>query len=445
MVHNFTSSRLLDAEDTAMDADAIIGCSSVTTAVSRSKNTVNSNAPQREAAKTEAATEAPKPPHATGQPAPEVIDLLSSSDEEQEHAGNVVPTAAVAPSHYEKQPEPMTRARPRTLIRGGGGVSRDVSAASTTTTTTPGMTHALSIVHDGAAGNENPSQSISIVVSVPFSHTADNTASLQGPANSACTYCNDSTSDQALALAAAAIAKVFQAIRADPPSRPCVAYRDSSSAGSSNGPATASTTTVEPMSTMEAPPTNVLPPKDVEMEQDQESDPPWNDVAANLRDHNAIERLGKGRSTTNNPDVNGKRSWFWTPEEDQILTEKLALYGRKWTKIASHLPGRQGAQCRERYVNRLNPELTKGKWTDDEEAMLIALHQHHGTRWATISKQLPGRCDSDVKNHWYNIMQRKFAKHGESVRLARYFSLLMEGTIVNSHVACARDCKMFGM
>lgn len=149
------------------------------------------------------------------------------------------------------------------------------------------------------------------------------------------------------------------------------------------------------------------------VEQYKDTAPRWNEVAANFHNHSAIECLTKWQGMTNNPVIKGKGSW--TPEEDQILREKRLQYGRKWAKIAAHLPGRQGKQCRERYVNHLNPELKKGEWTDDEEAILIAMHQHHGNRWANISKQLPGRSDNDVKNHWYSTIQRKFAQHGEPV------------------------------
>ena len=95
--------------------------------------------------------------------------------------------------------------------------------------------------------------------------------------------------------------------------------------------------------------------------------------------------------------VKGKGTW--TAEEDAILRAKRALYGRKWTKIAEFLPGRAGKQCRERYVNHLDPKLKKGELTDDEEAILIGMHEHHGNKWTVISKQLPGRSDNDVKNH----------------------------------------------
>lgn len=146
--------------------------------------------------------------------------------------------------------------------------------------------------------------------------------------------------------------------------------------------------------------------------------PRWNEIAANFSNRSAIDCLSKWQEISNPPVIKGKGSW--TAEEDAILREKRRIYGRKWAKIASHLPGRQGKQCRERFVNHLDPELKKGEWTDDEESILIAMHETHGNRWANISKQLPGRSDNDVKNHWYSTIQRKFQQHGKEVRFKQY-------------------------
>lgn len=147
------------------------------------------------------------------------------------------------------------------------------------------------------------------------------------------------------------------------------------------------------------------------VEQYQDTSPRWNDIASNFPNRTAVDCLSRWQILSSPPVIKGKGSW--TAEEDNILRDKRALYGRKWAKIAAHLPGRQGKQCRERFVNHLDPELKKGEWSDDEEAVLIALHEHHGNRWANIAKQLPGRSDNDVKNHWYSTIQRKFQQHGK--------------------------------
>lgn len=149
------------------------------------------------------------------------------------------------------------------------------------------------------------------------------------------------------------------------------------------------------------------------VEQYRDSAPRWNEVSLNFRNRSPIDCLTKWQGMTNPPVIKGKGSW--TPEEDAVLREKRMLYGRKWAKIASHLPGRQGKQCRERFVNHLDVELKKGEWTDDEEAILIVSHETHGNKWANIAKQLPGRSDNDVKNHWYSTIQRKFQQHGKDV------------------------------
>jgi hypothetical protein len=149
------------------------------------------------------------------------------------------------------------------------------------------------------------------------------------------------------------------------------------------------------------------------VEQYRDTAPRWTEIADNFPNHNPVECLTQWQSLTLPPVIKGKGSW--TNEEDCILRSKRVQYGRKWAKIATFLPGRQGKQCRERFVNHLDPELKKGEWTDDEEAILIAKHEHHGNRWANISKHLPGRSDNDVKNHWYSTVQRKFQQHGKEV------------------------------
>lgn len=77
--------------------------------------------------------------------------------------------------------------------------------------------------------------------------------------------------------------------------------------------------------------------------------------------------------------------------------------------------------------------MKKGDWSDTEESILIAGHQHHGNRWAQIAKELPGRSDNDVKNHWYSTIQRKFQQQGKDVSayLYAFWSVACELTLLH--------------
>lgn len=91
----------------------------------------------------------------------------------------------------------------------------------------------------------------------------------------------------------------------------------------------------------------------------------------------------------------------FTIEEDRKLVQFVVANGpRNWGQIARELGNRTPKQCRERWNNQLDPMINKGPWTRQEDIIIAEQQRILGNKWAEISRLLPGRTDTLVKNRW---------------------------------------------
>ncbi|WJX60085.1 hypothetical protein P8452_45328 [Trifolium repens] len=113
-------------------------------------------------------------------------------------------------------------------------------------------------------------------------------------------------------------------------------------------------------------------------------------------------------------DESGLKKGPWSPEEDKILVDHIQKHGHGSWRALPKLAGlnRCGKSCRLRWNNYLRPDIRRGKFSDEEEQLIINLHSVLGNKWASIATHLPGRTDNEIKNFWNTHLKKKLMQMG---------------------------------
>ncbi|KAK4261465.1 hypothetical protein QN277_004458 [Acacia crassicarpa] len=110
----------------------------------------------------------------------------------------------------------------------------------------------------------------------------------------------------------------------------------------------------------------------------------------------------------------GVKKGPWTPEEDEKLMAYISKHGSgSWRALPKHAGlNRCGKSCRLRWTNYLRPDIRRGKFTEEEEKLIINLHSVLGNKWSKIATHLPGRTDNEIKNFWNTNLRKKLLQMG---------------------------------
>ena len=117
----------------------------------------------------------------------------------------------------------------------------------------------------------------------------------------------------------------------------------------------------------------------------------------------------------------------WTSEEDATLRSiVLSMSVKNWQTIVEKMPtARTPAQCAERWNKVLKPGMTKQPWSKEEDKLLFDLVAKHGSkRWSLIATSLPGRIGKQCRERWHNhcnpnVNKRQWSEDEGSARLQK--------------------------
>jgi hypothetical protein len=135
----------------------------------------------------------------------------------------------------------------------------------------------------------------------------------------------------------------------------------------------------------------------------------WKGIAEKVPGRNSVQCRQRWMATLRPGIKNGR----WTIEEDQLLLMMKRLKAT-WHTCANAIHGRTSRQCRERWNMHLNPAIKKGNWTANEDQTILTMHAKVGNKWKIIAALLPGRTNNDTKIRFLTLKRKQRSKAKES-------------------------------
>lgn len=94
----------------------------------------------------------------------------------------------------------------------------------------------------------------------------------------------------------------------------------------------------------------------------------------------------------------------FTISEDKIIIKCVSSskFDNDWESVANLLSSRSARQCRDRWTYYLSPANNLSPFSPEEDQLIIEKVNEIGKKWSQISKYFTGRSDNSIKNRWYS-------------------------------------------
>ena len=102
-----------------------------------------------------------------------------------------------------------------------------------------------------------------------------------------------------------------------------------------------------------------------------------------------------------------RKRHVFTQEEDAKLRQLVDELGENnWQAVAQRMEGRNTRQCRDRWREYIRPNLVHSEWTEHEDQIILQKYAELGPRWSGIGAFLPERSEIQIKNRLRQLLYR---------------------------------------
>lgn len=99
----------------------------------------------------------------------------------------------------------------------------------------------------------------------------------------------------------------------------------------------------------------------------------------------------------------------FTPEEDKMLIDLHSQYGPEWELISALMHDRNERQCKDRYMNYLDPSINREPFTEEEDNLIAQKYLEMGPKWMLMTQYFNNRTEASLKNRFQLLDRRNLS------------------------------------